>query len=81
MTDRNLETELRTVLGDELSQDLSNLAAETPLAEALGIDSLRALELMAAVEEHFDIVFEDTDLARAHTLRGIHDAILQTREM
>ena len=75
-----IETELRAVLGRELKQDLTTTDAEAPLAQALGIDSLRALELLAVVEEHFGIEFEDADLARDHSLARIRDAIAESQE-
>lgn len=42
--------------------DMSNVKEETLLREELGIDSLRLVMLITAIEEEFEFEFEESDL-------------------
>jgi len=47
----------------KLSVDLSTLANDSDLYEA-GLTSLTTVNVMLAIEDHFDVEFEDSMLAR-----------------
>ena len=48
---------------------------EADLNEAVGLDSLGRLEVLAEVEDEFDFFFDDNDLVNASTLSKMLDAI------
>ncbi len=74
-----LEDELRALIARKLEADASQTDPEALLGEALGIDSLTGLELMAWVEEHFDVLFDDAHLAQPRTLANILTALDDVR--
>lgn len=69
------EAELRTFLAAHFDQDLAALPLDTSLDEALGLDSLDGLELMAEIEEHFDVCFPPEDVNAPRTLGNILEAL------
>jgi acyl carrier protein len=75
-----IEAELRRLFTRELDADLSALAADESLREALGVDSLRVLELVAVAEWHFDVSLDDRWLGRPLTLRRLVAAIAAAKE-
>lgn len=62
----NIDTGLRTVLGQVLGlspERLTALAADSPLLGALPeLDSMAIATLFAGIEDHFGILFDDTEL-------------------
>ena len=54
---------------------MSELSPEENLVERLRLDSLTALELLAAVEKEFGIILPDEELHGLRTLQRIEDAI------
>ena len=75
MTENNREQRLREVLGQVCRQDLSRIGLDDDLVRELGLDSLAALRLLAAVEKHFDVRFPDDRLSEFRTLRRIRDIL------
>ena len=55
------------------------LARETPLVEALALDSLRRLTLVVAVEDRFRVSFDDEDETAMETVGDLVDAIGRKR--
>ena len=51
------------------------LAADDDLFEALGIDSLQALDLLTDLEEAFGVEIPDYELEGVHTLGGLADVV------
>jgi acyl carrier protein len=75
MSDRDVEQRLRAMLGEVSRQDLSRLGQDDDLVLELGLDSLAALRLLAAVEKRFDVRFPDEQLGDFRTLRRLRDFI------
>ncbi len=75
MNDR--EQRLRNVLGEVSRQDLSRTRLDDDLVLELGLDSLAALRLLAAVEKRFNVRFPDERLAEFRTLGQLLDFIEQ----
>jgi acyl carrier protein len=48
---------------------------EQALVVEYGIDSLRAMELVAALEERFEIVVDDGHVARVRTVRDVIELV------
>jgi len=60
------EETVRFILAEhsKLSVDLTTLQVDSDLYEA-GLTSLTTVNVMLAIEDHFDVEFEDSMLARA----------------
>jgi acyl carrier protein len=65
------EPRLRAVLAEMSRQSLDRTGLDDDLVRELGLDSLAALRLLAAVEKRFDVRFPDERLAEFRTLRQI----------
>jgi acyl carrier protein len=73
----DVERRLRTRLGDLAHKDLSDVGLDDDLVRVLGLDSLAALRMLAAVEKAFDVRFPDDRLGDFRTLRLMRDYILK----
>lgn len=71
MNRSDLDYEIRSTLARLTNQDTSGIPADCDLGDALGLDSLGRLELLAEVEERFDMFFDDVDINQAKTINGI----------
>ncbi len=72
-----VEEDVRALISEALHRNTARLRADEPLMQALGLDSLQALQLLVAVEERFDIYFPDHCLSQLNTLRQLADGIHQ----
>ena len=83
MNDQDMERELRGLLGSVLNLgDRANLLESgSPLLGALPeLDSMAVAALIAAIEEHFGIVFDDEDLTEdTFATLGALTAIVRSR--
>jgi acyl carrier protein len=71
MTRSELETEIRETLARLTGKDTSTIPTDADLEDAIGIDSLGRLELLAEVEERFDLLLDDIDMKEAKSIDGI----------
>lgn len=71
MNRSELENEIRATLARLTEQDTSGIPADADLGDALGLDSLGRLELLAEIEDRLDMLFDDVDMNRANTIDGI----------
>ncbi|MBF0186173.1 MAG: acyl carrier protein [Magnetococcales bacterium] len=69
------EASLRHLLTQSLGVDATNIEPDRELTEALGIDSLSSLEVMASVETEFGVFFPPEHLSRPRTLSKILESI------
>ena len=75
MSEDDLEQRLRSVIGEVSRRDLTSAGLDEDLVRQLGLDSLAALRLLAAVEKRFDTRFPDGRLGEFRTLRQLRDFI------
>jgi acyl carrier protein len=75
MSDQDVEQRLRAILGEVSKQDLGRTGVDDDLVRELGLDSLAALRLLAAVEKRFGVRFPDDRLTEFRTLRQLCDFI------
>jgi len=80
MSDPNVEQRLRSVLSEVSRQDVARTGLDDDLVRELGLDSLAALRLLAAVEKRFDVHFPDERLEEFRTLRIVRDFIAGNRQ-
>jgi acyl carrier protein len=74
MNTYSYETELRAFLTAKFRQDLSAVPLDGSLSDKLALDSLDGLELMAEIEDRFDLYFTDEQISQPRTLRNILEA-------
>ncbi len=79
MTAQGIEQAVRAALADLTGEDISAIGPDEELGAAIGLDSLGRLELLAEVEDRFDLFFADADSESAGTIRGMIDMV--TREL
>ena len=61
----------RAILSKVSGQDASSLNEEMSLVADLGIDSAKALQLLADLEDALDIEIDDEDAARMNTVADV----------
>lgn len=71
MNRNDIDREIRSTLTHLTGQDTSGITADQDLGDALGLDSLGQLELLAAVEDRHDLMFDEVDMNQARTIAGI----------
>ncbi len=67
------ETELRQMLARQSGLDVDGVGLDDDLVRELGLDSLAALRVLAAVEKRFDVRLPDERLGEFRTLRHVLD--------
>ena len=72
----NLE-KVREIISEQLDIAPEDINPESTLVEDLGADSLDAVEIAMAVENHFDISVPDEALEQIKTVQDLLDAIEQ----
>jgi acyl carrier protein len=76
------QDDIRALLAEHgrLTNDVAQLADDSDLYQA-GLTSLTTVNLMLAIEEHFDIEFLDSMLGRKTfgSIRSLSDAVEQLR--
>jgi acyl carrier protein len=73
------EDTLRELLSRVAERDLSGIGNEEDLKNALDLDSLTALRMLAAVEKHCEVRFPDDRLDQYRTLKDILEFMQQER--
>jgi len=69
---------LQQLAGQRFGEKASALAPEADFFEALGIDSLQALDLLTDLEDAFDVEVPDYELQGVHTFQGLA-AVIEMR--
>ena len=79
MTTDELDVALRGLLAELSRADTTSINTDEDLREALDLDSLAALRMLASVEKHFDVRFPDERLSDLRTIGVLLDAIADAR--
>ncbi len=66
---------VREIMVETLSIDIDDIKMDSRLAEDLDADSLDAVELNMAIEEHYGISIPDEELENMKTVRNIVEFI------
>jgi len=82
MTVPDFETAERKAVIKELACDAfeiepEEVAEHTLFDEELGIDSLSAIDLLAALEKRFGVEVEQVDLSRLNSLAAVYDFVAE----
>ncbi len=65
----DLENEIRSLIAEILEEDPGRITPDAKFFGDLGMDSMMALEIMAAMEKKYKIVIPEEKLAQLTTLR------------
>ena len=71
MTREEIETEIRRSLTRLTEHDVSQIAVEQDLGEAIALDSLGRLELLSEVEDQLDLTIYEADSEVTSTIAGM----------
>jgi|TARA_B100000315_G_scaffold162395_2_gene150838 acyl carrier protein len=66
----NLETEIRDIIAEIVELDSEEIQPDSNLVQDLGADSMSALELMASLENKYDLVIKPEFLPELNTLEN-----------
>jgi acyl carrier protein len=70
-----IEAGVRQLIGQISGDEVWQLAPDEDMVQALSVDSLQGLQILAAVEKRFDVRLPDEELIKLRTLRRIADAV------
>jgi acyl carrier protein len=66
---------IRSLVARVLEIDPSDMTDSSRFKEDHGADSLRAIEILAGLEQEFDVVIAQEDLAKMVNLAGVYDVV------
>jgi acyl carrier protein len=73
----NYRDEIRSLIAQVGEVDISRISDETHLSNDLGLDSLRALELMVAIEDKFKIRVPEEQLGRFTNVSSLAELVIE----
>jgi acyl carrier protein len=68
--------DLRVVLAEIIEVEPEQVGEDLPLVEALGMDSLTALEVVVVMEKRYGVSFSEDDMRAVTTLRSAYELLL-----
>lgn len=66
---QDLENEIRNLIAEIIEKDPSEITPDAKFFQDLGVDSMMALEIMAAMEKKYKIAIPEEKLPQLTTLR------------
>lgn len=66
---QDLENEIRGLIAQIAEKDPSEITPDAKFYEELGLDSMMALEILAAIEKKYKIAIPEEKMAQLRTLR------------
>ena len=66
---------LRALLAEQLGISVDDITPETNIIDDLGADSLDVVELLAALEDEFDLLITDDRVRELYTVKEVADYI------
>lgn len=67
----NIEVELRALVSDIIEVPVEKLTPEADFIDDLHVDSLKAIEIVAAVEKKYRIVIPEQDIPKIRNIKKI----------
>jgi len=71
----NNETQLRNIIQELTGHDLSDIDSSTDLVEAIALDSIDGLRVMAGIERKMNITFPDGTLGKLRSIEALLNVI------
>ncbi len=66
---QDIESEIRNIIADIVEKDPSEITPDAKFFEDLGMDSMMALEILAAIEKKYKISIPEEKLMQLTTLK------------
>lgn len=73
MNDEALKKEITIIVGEILEMNETEIAPEANFMDDLGLDSLRALEILAAIENKFNIIIQPELLQDMTSINKVYE--------
>ncbi len=67
----NLEEEVRQMVAEIIEVPVKKLTLDADFFKDLGVDSLKAIEIVAAFEKKYRVIIPENDIPKITTLRQI----------
>ena len=71
----SIEEEIKKVIAEKLSVEISEIVPEASFINDLGADSLDLVELIMSMEEEFDLEIEDSDAEKLMKVQDVLDYV------
>ncbi|HET6382908.1 MAG TPA: acyl carrier protein [Armatimonadota bacterium] len=85
MSDQRVEDRIKELMVERLFLKIQpeDIGDDEPIMEAYGVDSVNLFELVAGLEEEYDITFEDTDfnLESFQTVASIAELVREKQKV
>ncbi len=69
MDEQQLEIEIKSIIAEIIEKEPDEISPDVKFYEDLGVDSMMALEILAAIEKKYKITIPEEKLAELLTLR------------
>lgn len=69
--------EVRGLIADHLKIPLAEVTPETQLLDLPGVDSLKLLQGLLAVEDHFDITFDEDEAPAVRSIAQVAELVVE----
>ena len=76
----SLEQKVRSLVAEQLGVDAADVTPQASILDDLGADSLDVVELVMALEEHFDIEVPDEDVEGLRTVADVERYVAKVAE-
>ncbi len=77
MSNANLEQEIKEIISNILEVEPEKITPDAKFVEELGMDSMMALEILAAIEKKYKITIPEENLAKLTSLKDVVDIAKQ----
>ena len=67
----SLEQKIRVLVAEQLGVEIAEIKPDASILDDLGADSLDVVEMVMALEEHFDIEIPDEDVEELRTVSDV----------
>lgn len=66
---------LRQLLAETIDADVTDVQDDTDFVQALGVDSLMALEVVVVLERTYGVKFAETEMREVRTLDSAYEVV------
>jgi len=75
MSSKSIEKEIISIISDVSGFEMEEINLDTKLADQLEIDSIKAIEIVVAIEKKYKISIRDEDVPKIITVRETVDLV------
>lgn len=80
MTKSEIEAKAKSVLAEEFEVDESVITPDADIKKTLNLDSLSLVDLVALMEETFNVKIKGTEIVKIKTFTKLYDFVLERIE-